>query len=227
MATFIAVPLALQQQALLPKEEHWWVYLAALLISFFGMVPFIIYAEKQRQMKRVVLGAVAVLVLVQPLFWLSMHSLPWLVATIVIFFIGFNLLEATLPSLLSKIAPAGGKGTAMGVYSTSQFAGAALGGLMGGWMFGHFGLPGVFIACGLLALSWWVIGVTMNEPPYVTSYRLALSAEQVDDTALSARLLAVPGVAEAIIVAEDAAAYLKVDTKELDREALDRVVAPV
>jgi len=227
MATFIAVPLALQQHAHLPKEEHWWVYLAALLISFFGMVPFIIYAEKQRQMKRVVLGAVAVLVLVQPLFWLSMNSLPWLVATIVVFFIGFNLLEATLPSLLSKIAPAGGKGTAMGVYSTSQFAGAALGGVMGGWLFGHFGLPGVFIGCGLLALSWWVIGVTMNEPPYVTSYRLALSAEQVDEAALPARLLAVPGVAEAIIVAEDAAAYLKVDTKELDREALDRVVAPV
>ncbi|MEH6567188.1 MAG: MFS transporter [Halopseudomonas sp.] len=227
MATFIAVPLALQQHAGLPREEHWWVYLAALLISFFGMVPFIIYAEKQRQMKRVVLGAIALLLLVQPMFWLSMDSLPWLVASVVLFFIGFNLLEATLPSLLSKIAPAGGKGTAMGVYSTSQFAGAALGGVLGGWMFGYFGLAGVFGCCGLLALSWWLIGVTMNEPPYVTSYRLALSPAQTQDTTLAASLLAVPGVAEAIIVAEEAAAYLKVDTKELDREALDRVVAPV
>ena len=174
---------------------------------------------------------VAQILLLKPkpkaMFWLSMDSLPWLVATIVLFFVGFNLLEATLPSLLSKIAPAGGKGTAMGVYSTSQFAGAALGGVMGGWIFGHFGPLGVFAGCGLLALSWLVIGVTMNEPPYVTSYRLALTPAQSQDTSLSDSLLAVPGVAEAFIVAEEAAAYIKVDSKELDREALDRVVAPV
>lgn len=227
MATFLAIPLALQQQAGLAKEDHWWVYLAALLLSFFGMVPFIIYAERQRQMKRVMLGAVAVLTLVQPLFWLSQHSLPWLVAAIILFFVGFNLLEATLPSLLSKIAPAGGKGTAMGVYSTSQFAGAALGGMFGGWLFAHFGLGGVFVGCALLALSWLVIGGTMREPPYVTSYRLALSPACLDDAALATRLQAVAGVTEVVIVAEEAAAYLKVDAKILDREALNRVAAPV
>ena len=140
MASFVAIPLALQEQAGLPREEHWWVYLSALLLSFFAMVPFIIYAERQRQIKRVVLGAIALLALVQPVMWLGMGSLPWLVAAIVLFFVGFNLLEATLPSLLSKIAPAGGKGTAMGVYSTSQFAGAALGGVIGE----RFLAPGVW-----------------------------------------------------------------------------------
>ncbi|OWL84680.1 MFS transporter [Halopseudomonas aestusnigri] len=227
MATFLAIPLALQQQAGLPKEEHWWVYLAALLLSFFGMVPFIIYAERQRQMKRVLLGAVALLVLVQPLFWLTQASLPWLVACIILFFVGFNLLEATLPSLLSKIAPAGGKGTAMGVYSTSQFAGAALGGMFGGWLFAHFGLGGVFVGCALLALSWLAIGVTMREPPYVTSYRLAVSSDRIRDAGLAASLLAVAGVTDVVIVADESAAYLKVDSKLLDREALDRVAAPV
>ena len=168
-------------------------------MMYFGMVPFIIYAERQRQMKRVLLGAVALLALVQPLFWLTEHSLPWLVTCIILFFVGFNLLEATLPSLLSKIAPAGGKGTAMGVYSTSQFAGAALGGMFGGWLFAHFGLGGVFVGCGLLALSWLAIGVTMREPPYVTSYRLAVSPDRVQDAGLAASLLAVAGVTDVVI----------------------------
>ena len=132
-----------------------------------------------------------------------------------------------MPSMLSKIAPAGSKGTAMGIYSTSQFAGAALGGVLGGAVYGSFGLIGVFVCCALLALSWFGIGVTMAEPPYVTSLRLALAPTLVRDEALHRRILDVPGVAEAVIVAEEAAAYIKVDTQVLDREQLDRVINPV
>lgn len=227
MACFVAIPLALQEQAGLPRESHWWVYLTALLLSFIGMVPLIIYAERQRRIKRVVLGAVALLALVQPMMWLSMASLPWLVLAIVLFFVAFNVLEATMPSMLSKIAPPGSKGTAMGIYSTSQFAGAALGGMLGGAVYGSFGLVGVFVCCAMLALSWLLIGVTMAEPPYVTSLRLALAPTQVRDEALHRRILDVPGVAEAVIVAEEAAAYIKVDTQVLDREQLERVVNPV
>ncbi len=226
MACFVALPLALQEQAGLPREDHWWVYLTALGLSFIAMVPLIIYAERRRQIKRVVLGAVLLLALVQPLMWWSMASLPWLVTAIVLFFVAFNLLEATLPSMLSKIAPAGSKGTAMGIYSTSQFAGAAIGGVLGGAVYGHFGLGGVFVCCALLAISWFGIGVTMAEPPYVTSYRLAIAPTLVRDEALLRRVLDVPGVAEAIIVAEEAAAYIKVDTQVLDREQLDRVLNP-
>lgn len=226
MASFVAIPLALQEHAGLPAEQHWWVYLAALLLSFCIMVPFIIYAERQRRMKQVVLGAIVLLALVQPLLWLSLDSLAWLVTAIVLFFVAFNLLEATMPSLLSKLAPAGGKGTAMGIYSTSQFAGAGLGGVLGGAVFAAYGLAGVFICCALLALSWWVIGVTMREPPYVTSYRLTLPLALARDEALPRRILAVPGVAEAVVVADEGAAYLKVDTKVLDREALDLLLQP-
>ncbi|MBL4835298.1 MAG: MFS transporter, partial [Pseudomonas sp.] len=217
MASFVAIPLALQERAGLPREEHWWVYFCALLISFFAMVPFVIFAERKRQVKGVVLGAIALLAVVQPILWLSVESLPWMVSAIVLFFIGFNLLEATLPSLLSKIAPAGGKGTAMGIYSTSQFIGAALGGVLGGAIFGAYGLGGVFACCGLLALSWLLIGVNMRQPAYVSSYRLPLPQELVRDEALLRRILAVPGVAEAVVVAEEAAAYVKVDTQVLDR----------
>lgn len=225
MASFVAIPLALQESAGLPRDEHWWVYFCALLVSFFAMVPFIIFAERKRQVKAVVLGAITLLVLVQPMLWLSAQSLPWLVSAIVLFFIGFNLLEATLPSLLSKIAPAGGKGTAMGIYSTSQFLGAALGGVLGGAVFGAYGLGGVFACCAALGLSWLLIGVKMRQPAYVSSFRLPLPQELVRDEALLRRILAVPGVTEAVIVAEEAAAYIKVDTQVLDRQGLEHAVA--
>lgn len=131
MASFVALPLALVEKAGLPKEQHWWVYLTALLVGFFGMVPFIIYAEKKRRMKRVLLGAVSVLLACELYFWAFGDTLQALVIGTIVFFTAFNLLEASLPSLISKVAPAGGKGTAMGVYSTSQFLGAALGGILG------------------------------------------------------------------------------------------------
>jgi len=229
MASFVALPLALVEQGNLPKEQHWWVYLTALLIGFFGMVPFIIYAEKKRQMKRVLVGAVAVLMLCELYFFEFGTSLQALVIGQVVFFTAFNLLEASLPSLISKVAPAGGKGTAMGVYSTSQFLGAAIGGIVGGWMYQHYGLSGVFIGCAAMALLWLIFAVNMKEPPYVTSLRLPLSAASLQDVGLVERLMAEPGVADAVVVADESAIYIKVDTQQLDRPSLDRLIgsAPV
>ncbi len=224
MASFVALPLALVAEGGLPKEEHWWVYLSALLIGFFGMVPFIIYAEKKRRMKRVLSGAVLVLLLCELFFWLFGHSLHALVTGIVLFFTAFNLLEASLPSLVSKVAPAGGKGTAMGVYSTSQFLGAALGGIFGGWLYQHGGLAMVFVGCAVLGVIWLLAAATMREPPYVTSLRRPLVAAALADSGLVGRLLAVPGVSDAVVVAEETALYIKVDTQQLDRELLERVL---
>lgn len=224
MASFVALPLALVEKAGLPKEQHWWVYLTALLVGFFGMVPFIIYAEKKRRMKRVLLGAVSVLLACELYFWAFGDTLQALVIGTIVFFTAFNLLEASLPSLISKVAPAGGKGTAMGVYSTSQFLGAALGGILGGWLFQHGGLSVVFIGCAVVCAIWLAIAVTMREPPYVTSLRLPLSAAALGDAGLVARLLALPGVADAVVVAEEGAIYIKLDTEQLDRTSLERLI---
>lgn len=226
MASFVALPLALVEQGGLPREEHWWVYLTALLVGFFAMVPFIIYGEKKRQMKRVLLGAIGVLLLCELFFWQFGGSLRALVIGNVVFFAAFNLLEASLPSLISKMAPAGGKGTAMGVYSTSQFLGAALGGLLGGWLFQQGGVEAVFLGCALLAALWLAFAATMREPPYVTSLRLALSPAALQETGLVERLKAVPGVADAVVVAEEAAVYVKVDKLQVDRTTLERLVEP-
>lgn len=226
MASFVALPLALVQRAGLPKEQHWWVYLTALVISFFAMIPFIIYSEKKRKMKQVLSGAIAVLMLTELFFWEWGHSLAELVVGTVVFFTAFNLLEASLPSLISKVSPAGGKGTAMGVYSTSQFLGAAMGGILGGFLFQHGGLGVVFLGCAGLLAIWLAIAVTMREPPYVTSLRLPLSPEALRETGLSERLKAVPGVTDAVVVAEEAAIYIKLDTEILDRPSLERLVNP-
>ena len=226
MASFVALPLALVERAGLPKEQHWWVYLTALVISFFAMIPFIIYSEKKRKMKQVLSGAIAVLMLTELFFWEWGHSLAELVVGTVVFFTAFNLLEASLPSLISKVSPAGGKGTAMGVYSTSQFLGAAMGGILGGFLFQHGGLGVVFLGCAGLLAIWLAIAVTMREPPYVTSLRLPLSPEALRETGLSERLKAVPGVTDAVVVAEEAAIYIKLDTEILDRPSLERLVNP-
>jgi len=225
MASFVALPLALVEQGALPKEEHWWVYLTALLVGFFGMIPFIIYGEKKRQMRRVLLGAVSALLLCELFFWWFGNGLWMLVVGMVGFFIAFNLLEASLPSLISKVAPAGGKGTAMGVYSTSQFLGAGLGGVLGGMLYQQGGLALVFAGCAALCALWFVVAFSMREPPYVTSLRLPLSARALANAGLGRDLLQVAGVSDVLIVADEAAAYIKVDTQQLDREALDRLVA--
>ncbi len=226
MSSFLALPLALVTKAGLPKEEHWWVYLTALLISFFAMIPFIIYGEKKRQMKRVLIGAISVLMLTELFFWAFGDTLRALVIGTVVFFIGFNLLEASLPSLISKVSPAGGKGTAMGVYSTSQFLGSAAGGILGGWLFQHGGLDVVFLGGAAMAAIWLVVAVTMREPPYVTSLRLPLTPDALRDAGLADRLKAVEGVTDAVVVAEEAAIYIKLDTKLLDRASLERMVNP-
>ncbi|MFC3606897.1 MFS transporter [Stutzerimonas tarimensis] len=222
MASFVALPLALVEQGGLPKEDHWWVYLGALVIGFVSMVPFIIYGEKKRQMKRVLVGSVALLLVCELYFSLLATGLWSLVLGMVLFFTAFNLLEASLPSLVSKVAPAGGKGTAMGVYSTSQFFGAALGGMLGGWLFQQGGLGWVFMGCAGLCLIWLLAALSMREPPYVTSMRLPLQAGY--EAGAVQRLLALEGVTDAILVPEESAVYVKLDSQLTGRDALEQAL---
>src|SRR5690606_2176708 len=166
-------------------------------IGFLGLVPFIIYSEKKLQKKRVLSGAVLVLVLCELYLWAFGLRLSALAPGFLLFFTAFYLLEASLHSLVSKVAPAGGKGTAMGVYSTSQFLGAALGGILGGWLYQQGGLGLVFVGCAVLGLLWLAAAATMREPPYVTSLRRPLAEPALADSGLVGRLLAIPGVSDA------------------------------
>jgi len=141
-----------------------------------------------------------------------------------LFFLAFNILEASLPSLISKFAPAGYKGSAMGLYSTSQFLGAFVGGLLGGYMSEHVSLAGVFWGLMPLLLIWFGLVITMNRPKHLTSYMVNLNNQTMDSSHdLEDKLLALPGVDEVVIMLKEQAAYLKVDNKTFDPTKLKQI----
>ena len=222
-ASFVAVPLALRDSAGLAANQHWQVYLPALVFAMLAMVPFVIIAERQRQLKTIFLGAI-VLLCISELALAKWHSSLLVTGVLLwLFFTAFNLLEATLPSLVAKFCPPEVRATAMSVHSTLQFVGAFIGGAVGGWLYGCFSSTGVFIGCALMLLLWFVLASSMRNPQALRSY--LLNVGMIDAHAasqLSERLLQVPGVAEATIVAADGIAYLKVDQRLLDEAALQR-----
>ena len=220
-SNFVVVPLLLQQHFGIDTAAHWKVYLPVMLLGFVAMLPFIIIAEKHRHMKGVFTGAVGVLIVAELMMARLANHLPGLIIGLLVFFTAFNLLEASLPSLVSKEAPPDAKGTAMGIYSTSQFLGIFVGGALGGWVQQHFGIDGVFVFGALAALLWLGLAVTMREPRYLSSYLLHVGDCRADQAeALARRLAAVPGVAEAVVACDEGTAYLKVDRRRLDEEAL-------
>jgi MFS family permease len=138
-----------------------------------------------------------------------------------LFLVGFNLLEASLPSLVAKFAPAAHKGTAMGAFSSAQFLGAFLGATSAGWITQHHGESNVFLINALLAAIWLLLVISMRNPPYLSSELINVGDVGKEQArALVAKLTAIRGVAEAVVIPEDGVAYLKVDQKALDREAL-------
>jgi len=143
----------------------------------------------------------------------------WLV--LFAFFVGFNLLEAMLPSLISKEAPAAGKGSAMGVYSTSQFLGSFIGGSVGGWASGVAGLTGVIVLMLAAALIWLIVVATMAQPSYASSLSLPLDPQcRTAPPEIREALLSVPGVNDAVVLVNTHEAWLKVDRQTLNEEAL-------
>jgi len=226
MSSFVVLPQVMEHAGF-PPSEHWRVYLVTMLVSFVAVIPVIIYAEKKRHMKQVFMGCVAVILLAEIVLWYAGLRLWVVIAGIQLFFLAFNVMEAILPSLISKESPAGYKGTAMGIYSTSQFLGVAIGGSLGGYVYGHAGAGAVFLVCAAVAVVWLFVSSTMSEPPYVSSLRITLSELAVKDSALEARIKAQPGVAEAVVVPEELSAYVKVDTKQTNRQKLEQLVAVV
>lgn len=223
-ASFVVVPLLMRDAGLLPAE-HWKVYLPVFVTSMAAIIPFVILAEKKRKMKPVFIGAIAALVLADLGLMQFNTVLPGIIGFLWLFFTGFNLLEATLPSLISKTAPGDLRGTAMGVYSTCQFLGAGIGGGVGGWCYGAFGAAGVFLFCAAAATSWLLLSFSMKPPRYWAN--LLISLEKLDEQQANdfvAAMLKINGVEEITLHYEEAVAYLKVDNKQLDRDHLQSLI---
>jgi MFS family permease len=224
MSSFVALP-PLLEQAGLPRDSQWQAYLVTMLVAFVSVVSFIIYAEKHRQMKRVFQACVLVMLIAEVVLWQAGLQLWGLLAGLQLFFIGFNVMEALLPSLISKESPPGYKGTAMGVYSTSQFIGVAIGGSLGGLLYSLGGGVLVFGSCALLALAWLGVSLTMQEPPYVSSLRIVLPAGVEASPALEQRIRACDGVSDVLLAPAEHSLYVKVDSKRLSRRDLESLVA--
>ncbi len=225
-ATFVVLPLVLVNPDMgnLSLNEHWKIYLPAMLLSMILMVPFIIIAEAKRKMKQVFVGAIFVLVIAEICFNLFHSSAYQIAAVLLVFFTAFNLLEASLPSLVAKLSPAENKGTAMGVYSTSQFLGAFTGGVIGGKTMEIYGIHGVYTFAAISLLCWLLIAVTMKNPRYLSSFIVKINqAKEADVIHITHLLTEVVGVAEAVVVIEDGEAFLKVDLHALDRERLNEI----
>ncbi|MED5440015.1 MAG: MFS transporter [Pseudomonadota bacterium] len=214
VAIFVAIPAQLVEAGL-TADHHSWLYLPVLLVAFVLMVPLIIIAEKRQRMKGVVITGALIIAAALLLMGAASSLWHWIVL-LLLYFWGFNLMEASLPSWLSKIAPAGAKGSAMGIYSSMQFLGAFFGGSIGGWVLSHYGAPILFVGLGALVVLWALLMSQTNAPRHLVSVRLP-GHRHLDNSAL-ASLEALPGVAEALYLPAEDAVYLKVSADEFSRE---------
>ena len=185
--------------------------------GFFLMLPIMILAEKYRLQRVALLGAILILALTSLLIVVT-KSPNVLLILLTAFFAAFNLLEALLPSWVSKVCPVGNRGTAMGVYSSSQFFGAFMGGLVGGFCLQYFGANGVYFAISVVALMWLFFSVGLQSPrPLKTLVFSVAERNQQDFLKIISN---VQGVKDILFVKDEAFAYVQIDQSEIDMQRL-------
>jgi MFS family permease len=223
MALFVVLPFALQLH--MPAGSHWQVYLPVMLGSIALMALPMMIAERRGLQKPIFIGAVGLLIGALALLMFSGTALFALVTGLLVFFTAFNLLEATLPSMISKLAPPAAKGTAIGVYSTVQFIGTFAGAAMGGWLSQRYGAPAVFGFCATLAVIWLLLALGMRVPRSLVTRRYKLPKTDAHTASgLVASLSGLPGVREVNLNAEGVA-FLKVDTRGFDEQNVIKLLA--
>lgn len=164
LSMWVALPVLLVQAGL-PKDHHWWVYLPAVLGSFVVMGVTLFPLERRGYLRAVFLSAVGLIAIVQLGLLGVASSAPTvmhLAVLMFLFFCGFNVLEASQPSMASRLAPGQARGAALGVYNTLQSLGLFAGGMLGGWLVKHTGATGLFTACAVAMLAWLVVAWPMS-----------------------------------------------------------------
>ena len=221
---FVAMPVLLTSAGI-GVDSHWQVYLPVLLLSFVFMVPMIIVAAKKSIEKTMFINAIGMLIVAFVLAALGTEI--WLLVTsLFIFFVGFNFLEASLPAHVSRLAPAGQKGSAMGIYSSSQFIGAFLGGISGGYIAQTFGFSYLFAANAILAVLWLVISLGMVIPKSSKRVSVALEPNTVHEyERLIEAVSQCEGVMEATFVQDEYRIYLKVEKHHYDKDKVGQLIS--
>ena len=228
MAMFVVMPFALRATSGLDANHHWQVYLPVLAVSVVFMVPLIIYGEKKAKLRSVFIASVALMLAAELAFIPAITHFWGIVGVMTLYFIAFNVLEASLPSIISKIAPTGAKGTAMGVYNTFQSLGLAAGGALGGFLSYRFGSAAVFEFGAVLIGIWLLLASRMQQLPAVKNLMYHLPEMNAEDARrLERNLAAVTGVTEVIVAQAEGAAYVKVDSRRFDEAALRKLLPSV
>lgn len=217
-AMFIFVPGQLIQYAGLPLAHHSWVYLPLLVISMFFAFPSIILAEKYRKMRGIFLTAITGIILGLIVMAWGYQSKYGLLTGLGLFFIAFNVMEALLPSWLSKAAPIQSKATAMGVNASGQFLGAFCGGMLGGHLLTLQNQGQGWALLAVLAVIWLAISFTLKQPRYLSSIVFRLPETRQTDEWTS-KLLAIHGIEEVVVMPDQNVAFVKVDKALIDDAA--------
>tara|TARA_Y100001934_G_C12380743_1_gene792229 strand:+ start:4238 stop:5623 length:1386 start_codon:yes stop_codon:yes gene_type:complete len=224
MALWLIIPVSLRKTGL-EIDDHWQIYLPVLFISMLLIIPVIIYSERKVKLKPVFSIAVFILLVSQVLLTFTLDSISGMVFALLVFFTAFNLLEASLPSLISKISPVGAKGTAIGIYSSIQFLGTFTGATAGGYLYEYYGSSALFAFCGALLALWLVLAITMKAPAAVRTKMYQVKEMEVGKAnQLSQMLASVNGVHEALVLANERVAYLKVDINGFDKTKVVQIL---
>ena len=208
-AIFVILPHQLNEVMGLSVRQQGLIYLPLLFIGFAVAIPFIIIAEKKRKMRQVFLGAIALMTVALVVLALGSQVGIGIIFGLLLYFMGFNLLEATIPSWISKRAPVANKATAMGLNSSSQFFGAFIGGAMGGLLLNQSNLLAWGILAAVMAVSLLLI-IPIADPPYLSSTTVTIPKD-IDIQDWSQQMMAVSGVDELVVMAKEQVAYLKLD----------------
>ena len=222
-AQFVAVPAYLERMGL-DVARHWQVYLPMLFLAFLIMVPAMVAAERRGRVKPMILIAVALLGSSALGMALLGHSLALFLTALLVFFVVFNLLEANLPSLLSRTVYPGGRGTAMGIFSSFQFMGAFCGGSLGGLLMARWGLSGVFILCAAVGLIWLLLALNMRVPAPAPNLAVEIGRDEQQRKTVLERLREWPEVLDITVIAGEPVIYIKV-ASDFDRRRLDELIS--
>jgi len=225
-AMFVVVPTVLVQDGL-ALAQHWKLYLPVVLASFVAMVPAILYADRRNGAKPVLLASVGLLLAVEVALMSVQRSVTAIALLMFGFFVAFNVLEAMLPSLVSRVAPAQGRGAAIGVYNTTQTLGVFFGGVVGGWVAAHHGASGVFATCAVLAVVWLALAAGMRpvrrEVNEVSSLTLSI-ASGVNPDGLREALASVRGVRQVEVLVHERIARIQVVPGQWDERSVRKLV---
>jgi len=212
-AMFVVLPLQLQKMHL-AADQHWHLYLPALLISFILIVPMLIIAARKKMNRQFYLFAILLMAGSLLAMALTAQSLTLMFICMLLYFTAFNFLEASLPAFISMLSPAGAKGSAMGIYSTYQFFGAFCGGIVGGLSYKLVGSSGLFFCLAGLMLLWLFLSWGMHNPSKTRTHTCTADIKDEHHAALlSEQLLVLDGILEVVIIIEEQIVYIKVNSQ--------------